>query len=303
MSAAAGAVLTADGRVRIERARGPFAHASPVTPPEACEACGGQGRVVVTRDGVDFVRQCACRTLAHRCELFNAARIPRILADRTLDPSRAPASGQGVFAPNHPSQAEAVQRVRRFLSEFGGAEGDASGRGFLLMGKPGVGKSHLLVAAVRELTLERGVPCRYVEFFHLLSELRDGYSQGRSEQEIIGPLCEVEVLAVDELGKGRGTDWEMYVLDEVISRRYNAGKSTLFATNYTTDRDTTLQAKVAGVTGYVSTRDRRFIDQMTQETLEERVGVRIYSRLCDMCEFIFVDGEDYRRRHRERASG
>ena len=30
------------------------------------------------------------------------------------------------------------------------------------------------------------------------------------------------MLAIDELGKGRMTDWELTIIDEVISRRYNA---------------------------------------------------------------------------------
>ena len=163
------------------------------------------------------------------------------------------------------------------------------------MGPPGVGKSHLLVGALRVLTLEQAVRCRYVEFFHLLSELKDGYSQGRSEMDIIAPLCEVEVLAIDELGKGRGTDWEMYVLDEILSRRYNAGRVTLFASNYTLGKDTTLKSQLSGGSAQVRTRGPRFQDQMVAETLEERVGTRIFSRLHEMCELVEVVGEDYRR--------
>ena len=54
-------------------------------------------------------------------------------------------------------------------------------------------------------------------------------------QAIIGPLSEVDVLAIDELGKGRGSPFELDTMDELIARRYNAGRTTLFATNYSLD--------------------------------------------------------------------
>ena len=50
--------------------------------------------------------------------------------------------------------------------------------------------------------------------------------------EVLRPLLHVPVLAIDELGKERGTDWERSMLDELISRRFNSGLATLFATNY-----------------------------------------------------------------------
>ncbi len=54
--------------------------------------------------------------------------------------------------------------------------------------------------------------------------------------EILRPLLSVPVLAIDELGKERGTEWERSMLDELISRRFNSGQSTLFATNYFIER-------------------------------------------------------------------
>ena len=52
----------------------------------------------------------------------------------------------------------------------------------------------------------------------------------KSGGEIIQPLSEVEVLAIDELGRGRGSAFELETMDELIARRYNAGRVTLFGT-------------------------------------------------------------------------
>ena len=66
----------------------------------------------------------------------------------------------------------------------------------------------------------------------LLSDMKAGFSENRSHMDILKPLLHVPVLAIDELGKERGTEWERSMLDELISRRFNSGLATLFATNY-----------------------------------------------------------------------
>ena len=61
----------------------------------------------------------------------------------------------------------------------------------------------------------------------------------------------------------------------------NAGRTTLFATNYS------LAAKresVRTAAGYRATEETQLSKE--SELLRERVGERIYSRLCEMCEFV-----------------
>lgn len=277
-------------RLRISSGRGDFAMAEPA-PSEPCEDCDGDGRQVYEREGAVFVRPCSCRRSLEACARFNAARIPRRLAEKTFESFELPAPGDRFGSPRA-AAAAAHKRVLDFVESYGTPEGRL---GFVLMGSVGTGKSHLLAATLRVLTLQRAVDCRYVEFFHLLSELKEGYSSGKSEMEVIAPLCEVDVLAIDELGKGRGTEWEMYILDEIISRRYNADRSTLFATNYTNDPQTSLRSKLpAAGTGYARTSGRAFSEQVVAETLAERIGERIYSRLHEMCDFIPCNGPDFR---------
>ena len=80
------------------------------------------------------------------------------------------------------------------------------------------------------MIFRHGVAVRFMEFSRLLSLLKEGYSEGRSDAPVLTELAEVEVLA-DELGKGRLSDWELTIIDEVVSR-YNAMGCTLATTNY-----------------------------------------------------------------------
>ena len=106
----------------------------------------------------------------------------------------------------------------------------------MFTGGPGTGKTHLAIATVKALILDMGVYCKFVDFFQLLADIRHGYSQDVSEQTLIQPYIQSEVLVIDELAKGRNTEWELTILDQVISNRYNtANKITLFTTLILTD--------------------------------------------------------------------
>jgi DNA replication protein DnaC len=144
-----------------------------------------------------------------------------------------------------------------------------------------------------------GLEARYVEISLLYATIRRGFQEGKSGGEIIGPLSDVEVLAIDEMGKGRGSQFEMETLDELIARRYNAGRTTLFATNYSLEPERK-SVRSAAPSGYRTTEDAKSAARDV-ELLRERVGERIYSRLCEMCSFVELPKEtpDQRRMRQE----
>ena len=134
------------------------------------------------------------------------------------------------------------------------------------------------------MIFRHGVPCRFIEFSRLLSILKEGYSSGKSDAGLLGDLADVPVLAIDELGKGRLTDWELTIIDEVVSRRYNALGCTLATTNYMPGTPTGAAPPNLSTT-----------NQLTQ-TLGDRVGDRVYSRLMQLVDFLEVEGKDHRAR-------
>ena len=86
----------------------------------------------------------------------------------------------------------------------------------------------------------------------------------------------IPFLVIDELGKGRGSEWELGVLDDLISKRYNAQRTTVLTTNYPIQKSSAYEG---------------------EEDLSERVGIRIYSRLTEMCRPVRLSGADYRQSH------
>jgi DNA replication protein DnaC len=262
----------------VEQLVGSPARARRCTCQATCPRCGGAGYVMVASGAGRVAQTCACRHLDQRIATFNAVGIPAAVAGASFD----------TFRGWSPSQSRAKAACERFAH---GLRPDQASRGVLLHGKPGCGKTHLLAASLRWLALEKGVSCRYVEFMLLLSDIRAGFGSNRGHMEILGPLASVPVLAIDELGKERGTEWERSMLDELISRRYNSGLTTIFATNY--PRDPQPVPVPAG--GRFHTAGKDFQRDAEQMSLEERVGQRIYSRLNEMCDFVAVDGPDYRK--------
>jgi DNA replication protein DnaC len=224
----------------------------------ACDQCDGQGTTYDDGDdGCSTAKPCKCASLREGIRLLNQSGIPGRFCDVTLNG----------YEPGTPSQSEARTLAADYIRDF-----EQTPQGLVLMGFPGVGKTHLAVSMIKELALKKGVVCKFTDFSDLLADLRHGYSQNISDRNLLKPYLDSKVMVIDELGKGRNTEWELAIMDQVISARYNAGDKITICTS-----------------NYLST-DNRY-------SLKERVGMRVYSRLVEMCRFVKIEGVDYRQRH------
>src|SRR5690554_700637 len=228
-----------------------------------CPACQGEEFTHETDErGYSYVKRCVlCGTLNQRIAAFNDARIPA----RYYEPKSSLEQFQVMNQAGQPvgNLPQIQMKVLRWATGFSPGE-----KGFLLHGPVGTGKTHLLAGVIRYLTLEKGIACRFVEFTHLLSEIREQFDRGRGEADILGPISEVPVLAIDELGKGRNNAWQLSIIDEIISKRYNRELTTLFTSNYTVNE---------GRSGRPDPSNQDFRHLTTQETMRERIGERIFS--------------------------
>ncbi|CAN5403674.1 ATP-binding protein [soil metagenome] len=222
---------------------------------EECPLCYGTGMEVVAGKGA---RICSCRKLRSHHGQFESVRLPK----------RYDGFHFGNYKPQNQSQTIALKNAMTFVHEY-----PAVDRGLLFMGSVGVGKTHLAVSILKGLT-ERGFSCLFYEFSSLLKEIQDSFNPNTQSSElgILAPVLNAEVLVLDELGASKPTDWVRDTLAHVINTRYNEKKFTVFTTNYLDIRPN----------------DR-------EETLEDRIGVRVRSRLYEMCKTVSLDGKDYRK--------
>ena len=242
-----------------------------------CSQCEGSG-FVLKKDsqGRDTVSECDCREIRKRVTYFNNANIPGIFHDATLDNFEIYGSQ---------SLKDALNMAKFSLKNY--QQGNK--KGLLFMGGVGVGKTRLISGMLREYILRYGVPGLFQEFSNLLSEIKAGYDQGLSERTVLSKVSDIEVLVIDELGKGRKSDWEIAILDSIISSRYNMDKVTICATNYTNDKNTTYVDFLKLKEG-----EERDGENVNRQILEERIHSRIYSRLREMCYFKEIKADDRR---------
>jgi DNA replication protein DnaC len=222
-----------------------------------CAFCSGTSWEFVADKGV---RPCRCRQDQRKDKLSKAANLPRLYEECSLS-NYKPAVGNA-------SQLRAFNQAYRIVESYPG-----DGRGLLLMGSCGVGKTHLAVAILRGL-IEKGVQCLFYDFGALLKAIQSSYNPNpqTSELDILAPVFDAEVLVLDELGASKPTEWVLDTMLHIIRARYNDRRLTLFTSNYMDEN---------------SGREN--------ETLEDRIGVRLRSRLYEMCRTVVIDGQDYRR--------
>jgi DNA replication protein DnaC len=225
---------------------------------QVCSFCSGTSWEFVPDRGV---RPCRCRGEEQRLKLVDAANLPRLYEECTLS-NYKPASG-------NTSQLRAFNQAYRLVESYPG-----DGRGLLFMGNCGVGKTHLAVAVLRGI-IDKGARCLFYDFGALLKAIQSSYSSNHqdSESDVLTPVFDAEVLVLDELGAARPTEWALDTMLHIIRARYNDRRLTIFTSNYLDEP--------AGRDG---------------ETLEDRIGVRLRSRLYQMCQTVVIDGDDYRRR-------
>ena len=247
-----------------------------------CDFCEGSRKIFEeTPQGISKIKECECSELFKRIALFNQAGVPGKFVHEDFD-------SYLVDPPQHRAQKNALLNSKKFIKDYIDRKGQYS-QGLIYMGAPGLGKTHIVVSIIKELVMQHGVECKFVDFFELLRDIRHGYGEDISEKDFIDPYVGVKVLVIDELAKGRNTDWEITILDHFISTRYNDDdKVTLVTTNFSDKLENPVASTARNDKQGLSNAYLRF-------TLEEKIGARIHSRLLEMCKLIKLEGKDYRR--------
>ena len=146
----------------VFRSSGDFAEVKVCQTCQHCApGCDSNGYTFVTNaQGYRIARECRCLKVKKRAEIFNRAKIPGRYAQSHFGKIEIPKGCEDMMG--------ARSLASRFAHEF-----ETGDHGLLFHGPTGTGKTLLACCILRYLILQRGVPARFVEFGHLLTELRN----------------------------------------------------------------------------------------------------------------------------------
>lgn len=139
---------------------------------------------------------------------------------------------------------------------------EQNGEGLLFLGQVGTGKTHLAAAIVNRIMSTYALPVRFITSIELFGILKDFDNQ----TEILTELKSIPLLVIDDLGKEKATDWNREKLFEIINSRYESCLPMVITSNN------------------------------TPEELENNLGKATFSRICEMCKAVIMNGDDWRKK-------
>ena len=235
---------------------------------EVCSSCHGTGWVLDRTPEGERARRCDCFGRRRSETLLEQARIPKRYRTCRL----------GNFKSLNDSHRDALKISGKFVDNY-----PVQDVGLLYIGPCGVGKTHLAVGVIQEIILNKRVPCLFYDFRELIRDIQNSHTPESqlSESDILAPVFGGEILVLDELGARRTSSWVEETVFYIINHRYNHKKLTLFTSNYP---DTAEEEDL-----------RNPYFKKEEDTLVDRIGVRLRSRIYEMCKVVEMNGDDFRK--------
>lgn len=190
--------------------------------------------------------------------------------------------------------SDAQLRALRVCQKWAAVEPGQHERGLFLAGGTGTGKTHLILATIREhlarystkycpyrlkhdegyrvyhpsmelFDKNNGRTAAYINVIVMLQDIRQSYQESRPPL-LAEKAKRVDLLCLDDAAAERVTDWTQERMLEVIDWRYSRNLITCFTSN------------------------------LNAADLEAKLGSRIMSRILEMTAGIPVTGQDHRRK-------
>ena len=167
-------------------------------------------------------------------------------------------------------QLAAFTEAKKYAARF--AEALEEGDGLYFYGNNGTGKTYLAAAIALEL-LPKGVCVVFRTFDDLLRDIKETFDNEQSEKEVFKAYTEADLLIIDDLGKGRCTEWSTAMLFSIVNARYEDCKPIIVTANYSFDE---------------------LVDELTPKGCSDGDALGVVSRLKGCCKPIPMFGDDMR---------
>lgn len=167
------------------------------------------------------------------------------------------------FAHDDGTDPKTTSIARKYVDNF--PEMKKRGKGLLLYGPVGTGKTHAAACIANEL-ISQGRPCLVTNFARITNTLQ-GMFDGK--QRYLDDFNRLDLLIIDDLAAERDTSYMNEMIFNIIDSRYRSGKPLIVTSNLTK------------------------ADLMAPGSIERQ---RVYSRLLEMCVPVEVEGGDRRQK-------
>lgn len=217
-----------------------------------CISCGGSRQCRIEFIGKIKVVPCLCDCMAQKRDKEEEARkhrehMAKVMSNRAVGfPDRDLQSC--TFDADDGATPAITKAMRIYVENFPRLRKE--GKGLLLYGNVGTGKTFLAACVVNAL-IDKGYPCLMTNFSRLNNKI-SGMWDGK--QEYIDSLSDFALVAIDDLGVERDSEYMNEQVTTIIDSLYRAKVPMIITSNYTPKQLTEVQ----------DIRKRRVFDRMLE---------------------------------------